>query len=85
MTITVSFSLKNHIFIWKQNIVSGNLIKFYETYLQNRKQRVLLNVSHFDEHQIVSGVPPGSVLGLLLFLVDIHKNLVVNSVTISIL
>ena len=66
------------IFKLKQNGISGKLLKFFEDYLYNRKQRVIINGSYSELADINSGVPQGSVLGPLLFLVyinDLEKNI----------
>ena len=60
------------IFKLKQNGVTGKLLKLLANYLSNRKQRVVLIGKHSDLELINSGVPQGSVLGTLLFLVYIN-------------
>ena len=45
------------IFKLKQNDVSGSLLKLFENYFYNRKQRVVLNGSFSDFSAIESGVP----------------------------
>ena len=53
----------------EQNGISGNLLKLFENYLSNRKQRVVQNGSYSDYSSIESGVPQGSVLGPLLSMI----------------
>ena len=51
----------------KCNGISGKLLTFFENYLSQRCQRVVLNGKESEWTGITAGVPQGSVLGLLLF------------------
>ena len=52
--------------------VGGGLLDWFADYLKNRCQRVIINGQKSDWQQIKAGVPQGSNLGPLLFLVYIN-------------
>jgi hypothetical protein len=57
---------------------SGNLLKWFRSYLSERRQRVTVMGATSDELPVTSGVPQGSILGpvfFLLYVSDLPKSI----------
>ena len=52
--------------------INGKLLNLMQDYLRSRQQRVALNWQTSSWEKVLAGVPQGSILGQLLFLIYIN-------------
>ena len=55
-----------------QNGISGNPLDLLSSFLSDRKKRFVLNVQTSEWRSVIAGVPRGSILGPLLFLIYLN-------------
>ena len=83
MDISKAFDKVRYEGIYKlqQNDISGDLLSILRDFLSNRRQRVFLNGQVSTWTSVIAGVPQGSILDRLLFLIynnDLSDNLSSN-------
>ena len=71
-----AFDTINHAFLLEKlerHGIRGNFWKWFSSYYSNRMQQVVINIASYDGCEINNGVPQGSILGPLLFLIYINN------------
>ena len=67
-----AFDTVDHIILLKKLYaygIRGHIIKWFESYLYDRSQYIIYNNEYSETHPIKCGVPQGSILGPLLFII----------------
>ena len=67
-----AFDTVNHKILFKKLFaygIRGNILKWFESYLPNRSQFIMYDNIQSETRSIKCGVPQGSILGPLLFII----------------
>ena len=74
MSTLIDHSINHSILLKKMHAygIRGNILDWFKSYLNNRVQFTSINNTHSDKKNISCGIPQGSVLGPLLFLIYIN-------------
>ena len=84
MEVAKAFDNVNHHILVKRisnHKMKGKLAKWLENFLYNRKYCVVANGAMSDNYNVISGVPQGTVLASLYFIImiaDIDNNLKIS-------
>ena len=63
--------------------ITGTTLKWFHSYLSNRKQRILINGSYSSDFDLPQGVPQGSCLGPLLFTLYASSSMLLNPISLT--
>ena len=83
-----AFDTVNHNILLKKLYaygIRGNVLKWFKSYLHNRQQFVYLNKAKSETKYVKCGVPQGSILGPLLFILYINDMSSISTVIFPIL
>ena len=83
-----AFDTVNHrILLQKLNAygIRGNMLKWFESYLTGKSQCVVYDGIKSDIYNVTCGVPQGSILGPLLFILNMNDNCNVSELLFTIL
>ena len=70
--LLIRFGMKSLFIRWKLWILHSSILRFFQSFLCNRYQRVISNGQTSDWLPILPRVPQGSILGPLLILIYIN-------------
>ena len=73
--LSKAFDSIDHFLLWKKLVALGVRDKehiWFENYLKGRRQRIVVSSTCSERRSVVTGVPQGSILGSLLFLVFVQ-------------